>query len=121
MDKLEIHHKYSNGQFKAGDQSDESRKQFYFDDFKICPKCQSKEIIEENYKGGWRWNGDGFGTDVFKCINCQWYTSFEYDEGGDYEYYYEPRWKKGWIEEKKVYEENKKKEELKLEENKVNE
>ncbi len=112
MDKLEIHHKYSNSQFSCGDQSDESRKQFYFDDFKICPKCQSKEIIEENYQAGIRFSRgcDAYGTDVFKCKICQWYTSFHYDEGGDSEYYYEPRWKKGWIEEKKVYEENKKKE-----------
>lgn len=102
MDKLEIHFKYSNGQFRAGDHS-EYRKLFYMSNYKVCPKCNSKDFTEEHYVANCRWNGDGFGTDVFKCNNCKWYTSFEYDEGGDSEYYYEARWN-GWENERDVKE-----------------
>jgi hypothetical protein len=43
---------------------------------------------------GCRSNGDGYGTDVFTCVTCQWSTSFQYDEASD-TYYYETRfWKR---------------------------
>ena len=79
----------SNYQFSCGDQTNESRALFAESDFKVCPKCHSTEIIKKVHGANCRMNGDAFGTDVFICNSCNWVTSFQWDEGGDYPYYYE--------------------------------
>ncbi len=79
----------SNGQFSCGDQTKECRSSFAESDFKICPKCHSTEIDTKVHGANCRMNGDAFGTDVFTCKLCNWITSFQWDEGGDYPYYYE--------------------------------
>jgi hypothetical protein len=35
-------------------------------------------------------NGDGYGTTVFTCNDCDWKTSFQYDDASE-PYYYETR------------------------------
>jgi hypothetical protein len=79
----------SNGQFKCGDQSDESRIKFFKNDYKKCVKCESNNINKSEHRAGCRWSGDGYGTDVFTCNECKWITSFQWDEAGDSAYYYE--------------------------------
>ncbi len=79
----------SNGQFKCGDQTDESRIKFFINKFEKCVRCQSVNINKSEHKSGCRWNGDAYGTDVFSCNECKWITSFQWDEAGDSAYYYE--------------------------------
>mmetsp|Transcript_9687 Transcript_9687/g.22596 ORF Transcript_9687/g.22596 Transcript_9687/m.22596 type:complete len:165 (+) Transcript_9687:1893-2387(+) len=87
-------------QFSTGDQGD-SRKAFWESGFKTCPKCQKKEIQSTEHGAGCRMNGDGYGTEVFKCKACSWETSFQYDEAGETYYYETSGWKRsgdvsGW-------------------------
>lgn len=74
-------------QFSTGDQGDQ-RRVFYEASCRTCPSCQSKEISMVRDVAGCRHNGDGYGTEVFTCKNCNWCTSFQYDESGD-SYFYE--------------------------------
>lgn len=76
-----------NEQFSCGDQSDESRLKFINGVFKKCIQC-SEIVIEERDVAGCRMNRDAYGTTVFKCNKCKWYTSFQRDDSSD-NYYYE--------------------------------
>lgn len=42
------------------------------------------------HSAGCRHNGDGYGTEVYRCKQCEWTTSFQYDDASDC-YYYEMR------------------------------
>lgn len=80
---------FSNYQFSCGDQSIEGREKFAISNFTICPKCDSTEFTKDHDIANGRMNGDCYGTDVFICKSCNWITSFQWDEAGDSEYYYE--------------------------------
>ncbi len=82
----------SNGQFKCGDQSNESRIKFFENGYRKCVKCDSDKIIKTEHKAACRWNGDAYGTDVFICNECKWITSFQWDEADDGPYYYETQY-----------------------------
>jgi hypothetical protein len=69
-------------QFSAGDQFG-GKEEFWRSGFRVCPKCKSKEIKNEVHCAGCRHNGDGYGTEVYKCQSCDWTTSFQYDEAGE--------------------------------------
>jgi hypothetical protein len=69
-------------QFSTGDQGVD-RITFWEKDFKICPKCNwTGKFTNTTHCAGCRMNGDGYGTEVFKCEGCGWQTSFLYDESG---------------------------------------
>jgi hypothetical protein len=76
-------------QFKSGDQGN-LKKQFWRKNNRECPLCQGTDIKSETQVAGCRHNGDGYGTEVFLCMKCNWTTSFQYDEA-DGPYYYETR------------------------------
>lgn len=38
-------------------------------------------------------SGDGYGTEIFSCGECNWNTFFQYDEASEDCYFYETR---GW-------------------------
>jgi hypothetical protein len=78
---------YNNKQFSTGDQSNESRIKFYNNDCEKCIHCDSKEIDKEHVIANCRMNGDAYGTDVFSCTKCGWYTSFHWDDASEYDYY----------------------------------
>jgi hypothetical protein len=78
-------------QYSTGDQSMCSRELFWGNNYGICPICEKSNIIEEKDCAGCRHNGDGYGTCVFKCKDCNWTTSFQYDES-DTPYFYETRY-----------------------------
>ncbi len=80
-------------QYSVGDQSQDSRKVFWQSGFSTCPLCNQKKIKNTVNCAGCRHNGDGYGTEDFTCTNCNWTTSFQYDEA-DSPYYYETRY---WI------------------------
>lgn len=79
-------------QFAIGDQSD-NRKEFWRNGFRVCPKCKKSNIKEDVDCAGCRHNGDGYGTTVFTCSDCNWVSSFQYDEASS-PYYYETRF---WV------------------------
>jgi len=73
-------------QYSMGEQGD-LRNKFYFEGRDACPKCGAK-CTEKHVVCGCRMNGDGYGVDEYHCPKCDFKTSFQYDEAGDY-YYYE--------------------------------
>ena len=89
-------------QFSTGDQSNDVRQNFYESQFKVCQKCKAGNIEKNTTPAGCRHNGDGYGTEVFKCLDCGWETSFMYDEGGD-SYYYELSQKRSHSTPKQTY------------------
>jgi len=61
--------------------------------YSACPQCKSSNIRSETHCAGVRHNGDGYGTEVFKCEDCSWETSYQYDEAGELQ----KRWQTyGW-------------------------
>lgn len=66
-------------QFSVGDQGT-GRKDFWSTGYSACPTCQSQKITHETHCAGCRHNGDGYGTEVYKCEGCGWETSYQYDE-----------------------------------------
>lgn len=54
-------------------------------------KKQKSSIQSVDHVAGCRMNGDAYGTTVFTCTECNWKTSFQYDEASDDSYYYETR------------------------------
>mmetsp|Transcript_7648 Transcript_7648/g.18415 ORF Transcript_7648/g.18415 Transcript_7648/m.18415 type:complete len:185 (+) Transcript_7648:72-626(+) len=92
-------------QFSTGDQSQSVRETFWASGFRKCPNnCSAMNddgstkpggrtnstIVSEDHVAGCRFNGDAYGTTVFRCSSCKWQTSFQYDEASD-TYYYETR------------------------------
>lgn len=100
-------------QFSVGEQREDQRMQFWASGFSKCqnPSCPSlntpadkhgnhhqpswarkkkDSIRSEGHPAGCRMNGDGYGTTVFTCVDCDWKTSFQYDEASE-PYYYETR------------------------------
>ena len=75
-------------QFRSGDQTEEGRRAFWATRCTVCPKCQGEKIKEDRVVAGCRMNGDAYGTTVFTCDGCQWFTSFQWDDSGD-NYWYE--------------------------------
>ena len=51
--------------------------------YSACPQCKSSNVKSETHCAGVRHNGDGYGTEVFKCEECSWETSYQYDEAGE--------------------------------------
>jgi hypothetical protein len=87
-------------QTSIGDQTTDSRFEFWKSGFKECQLCHQRNIKEEVNSAGCRHNGDGYGTVFFICQNegCGWKTSFLYDEADGGPYYYETRtWTTGGI------------------------
>lgn len=77
-------------QFSTGDQGS-NKLSFWSSGYKTCQGCSAKDTIKgEDHVAGCRYNGDAYGTTVFKCQDCGWKTSFQYDEASDV-YYYETR------------------------------
>lgn len=83
-------------QYSTGDQGN-PKITFWRGGFKTCPQCQGEKIKSTEVCAGCRHNGDGYGTAEFKCEDCGWHTSFQYDEAAE-TYYYETR---GWDREPK--------------------
>ncbi len=79
-------------QFSTGDQAYESRIAFFHLRFKQCIKCAGLKIKEEREVDGCRMNGDAYGTDVFTCADCGWFTSFQWDDASDTYYYETEKW-----------------------------
>jgi hypothetical protein len=86
-------------QFSSGDQTIENRKFFSKKYFKLCPECAKKNpkleksnIEEIKHSAGCRMNGDAYGTTVFKCLDCKWETSFQWDDSSDCYYYETQHW-----------------------------
>ena len=71
-------------QFSTGDQGD-TRKTFWKSGCRSCPSCHGTKVNSETHCAGCRHNGDGYGTEVYTCADCQWTTSFQYDEAGTFE------------------------------------
>jgi len=84
-------------QFCKGDQGPLKWK-FKESYMKICPVCNKIRLNREQFTEGCRFNGDGYGTVVFTCEDCNWKTSFLYDEASE-DYFYEkpPSTKTGHI------------------------
>lgn len=78
-------------QFSSGDQTLVSRQAFWRSGFRTCQSCRIGPIQEAQEGAGCRMNGDGYGTTVFTCLNCNWNTSFQYDDASEDCYYYEAR------------------------------
>jgi hypothetical protein len=76
-------------QFSTGDQGPQKWK-FRASHMKICPECSGKNIEEERFPEGCRFNGDAYGTTVFTCADCKWKTSFQWDDSSDNYYYEKP-------------------------------
>jgi hypothetical protein len=68
-------------QYSIGNQG-EQKKEFWKGGFSKCPVCKGSDISKESSCAGCRHNGDGYGTEEFKCNTCNWLTSFQYDESG---------------------------------------
>mmetsp|Transcript_93876 Transcript_93876/g.140676 ORF Transcript_93876/g.140676 Transcript_93876/m.140676 type:complete len:104 (+) Transcript_93876:2-313(+) len=68
-------------QFSAGDQG--SKKEFWESGFSTCQKCFKKNVTSEERCAGCRMNGDAYGTAVYTCQDCGWFTTFQYDDSGD--------------------------------------
>ena len=79
-------------QFSRGDQG-ENKQLFWKSGFKTCPKCKKNDIKSDNHPAGCRHNGDGYGTEVYKCEHCDWHTSFQWDEAAETYYYETKYWK----------------------------
>lgn len=86
-------------QFSSGDQTVENRKFFCKSHFQICPKCyqnnpnlKKSKIESDRIPAGCRMNGDAYGTTVFKCLDCKWETSFQWDDANDCYYYETSSW-----------------------------
>jgi hypothetical protein len=84
-------------QFSTGEQSTLIRERFWNSGFSRCQNVlcsvdnkNEKTIQSVSHPAGCRFNGDGYGTDVFSCSACGWSTSFQYDEASE-PYYYETR------------------------------
>ena len=69
-------------QFSSGDQGPNKRS-FFMSGYSACPQCKSSNVKSETHCAGVRHNGDGYGTEVFKCEECSWETSYQYDEAGE--------------------------------------
>jgi RNase P subunit RPR2 len=80
-------------QFKVGDQNEEIRRAFWGTLCKKCPKCEKMNVKEEKHTAGCRMNGDAYGTNVFTCQDCNWQTSFQWDEQSDNYWYETLGWK----------------------------
>lgn len=59
-----------------------------------CPQCKEQDIKSETNCAGCRHNGDGYGTEEFKCGKCGWMTSFQYDDAAQTYYYETANWKR---------------------------
>jgi hypothetical protein len=78
-------------QFSSGDQGN-NKEIFWRNGFRKCPACGVEGNIKKcNHVAGCRHNGDGYGTETFTCQDCQWNTSFQYDDASEDCYYYETR------------------------------
>jgi hypothetical protein len=75
--------------FSVGDQSNIARLTFLKNKCKKCYKCNSSNILFTKYVCGCRMNGDGYGVEVYKCNDCNWETSYLYDENDNCDYYFE--------------------------------
>lgn len=76
-------------QVTVGDQG-ENKKHFHNSSRSKCPLCSSSNIQETHNVVGCRHNGDAYGTDICKCTDCGWETSYQFDEAAA-SYYYEMR------------------------------
>lgn len=80
-------------QFTTGDQTSGNRETFWKNNYNKCPSCNKSNIKEDKEVAGCRHNGDGYGTCVFTCQDCNWVTSFQYDEADNGSpYFYETRY-----------------------------
>jgi len=84
---------YFKPQYSEGDQGP-NKKEFWKSDMKKCPKCEKSNIQQKTDCCGCRHNGDGYGVELFTCLDCGWKTSFQYDEAGDCHYYETRDWKR---------------------------
>ena len=81
-------------QYSTGEQCTSIKERFWNSGFSRCPNVScitdknEKTIQSVSHPVGCRFNGDGYGTDVFTCSACGWSTSFDYDEASE-PYYYE--------------------------------
>ncbi len=76
-------------QFSTGDQG-ENKWKFRASYMKVCPKCSGCDIEEDRQPEACRMNGDAYGTTVFTCKTCKWFTSFQWDDSSDSYYYEKP-------------------------------
>ncbi|KAL1522803.1 hypothetical protein AB1Y20_017774 [Prymnesium parvum] len=79
-------------QFSTGDQGD-NRRAFWRSGYSLCCKCGAKAIESKDHVAGCRHNGDAYGTTVFTCKECNWTTSFQYDDAAETYYYETSRWR----------------------------
>jgi hypothetical protein len=75
-------------QYETGDRDKEVRQKFKDSSFSKCPKCDStKPFDRKRDVAACRMNGDAYGTDVFTCTSCGWFTSYQWDDASDNYYY----------------------------------
>jgi RNase P subunit RPR2 len=77
----------------VGDQDNATRRAFWAELCKKCPKCGRVGFNEERIVDGVRMNGDACGKTVFTCPGCSWKTSFLWDESSDNYWYETVGWK----------------------------
>lgn len=69
------------GQCTVGNEINKKRT-FWEGGMRTCPECKMSNLSCSKHCDGVRHNGDGYGTEVYKCKDCNWETSFQYDDAG---------------------------------------
>jgi len=70
------------------------KKLFWQNCFTICPACNGSVLLEKKRVDGCRYNGDAYGSILFRCASpsalekCAWSSVFQYDDASEV-YYYE--------------------------------
>lgn len=69
-------------QFSTGNQG-AGKREFWSSGYTTCPSCKGNKFTHTTHCAGCRYNGDGYGTEVYKCEDCAWETSYQYDDAGN--------------------------------------